>query len=118
MRQRIDPHLLAWIAAKNVIYPGRRLIARYFHDRHARFDRRAGIRTAGPVSLRELGLSPETSVRYEASPIGFFHSLIRKLDIDYSRTVFIDLGSGKAQVGHHLKKEHANSIPYGMEGGS
>ena len=98
MRQRIDPHLLAWIAAKNVIYPGRRLIARYFHDRHARFDRRAGIRTAGPVSLRELGLSPETSVRYEASPIGFFHSLIHKLDIDYSRTVFIDLGSGKGRV--------------------
>ena len=98
MRQRIDPHLLAWIAAKNVIYPGRRLIARYFHDRHARFDRRAGIRTAGPVSLRELGLSPETSVRYEASPVGFFHSLIHKLDIDYSRTVFIDLGSGKGRV--------------------
>jgi hypothetical protein len=22
------------------------------------------------------------------------------------------------QVGHHLKKEHANSIPYGIEGGS
>jgi len=27
----------------------------------------------------------------EASPIGFFHSLIRKLDIDYSRTVFIGI---------------------------
>jgi len=89
---------LAWIAAKNVVYPGRRLIARHFHGRHARFDRRAGIRTAGPVSLRELGLSAQTSVRYEASPIGFFHSLIRKLDIDYSSTVFIDLGSGKGSA--------------------
>ena len=89
---------LAWIAAKNVIYPGRRVIARYFHDRHARFDRRAGIRTSGPVSLKELGLSADTSVRYEATPISFFHSLVRKLDIDYPRTVFIDLGSGKGRV--------------------
>ena len=91
MPQRIDLRFLAWVVAKNVIYPGRRLIARYFHRRHARFDRRAGIRTTGSVSLQELGLSAKTSVRYEATPISFFHSLIRKLDIDYSRTVFIGI---------------------------
>jgi hypothetical protein len=27
-------------------------------------------------------------------------------------------GTSSTQVGHFLKKEHANSIPYGMEGGS
>lgn len=52
----------------------------------------------GRVTLRELGLSPEKSVGYEATPVNFFHSVLAKLAIDYPRTVFIDFGSGKGRT--------------------
>jgi hypothetical protein len=90
--------LLLWIALKNAVHPFRRLITRQLQRRHLRFDRRAGVHTAGRVTLQELGLSPEKSVRYEATPISFFHSLLAKLPIDYTRTVFIDFGSGKGRT--------------------
>jgi hypothetical protein len=84
----------SWIALKSAVHPFRRLITRHLQRRPLRFDRRAGVHTAGRVTLEELGLSPEKSVRYEATPISFFHSLLGKLPIDYARTVFIDFGSG------------------------
>lgn len=83
---------------KNAVHPFRRLITRQLQRRHLRFDRRAGVHTAGRVTLQELGLSPDKSVRYEATPISFFHSLIARLPIDYSRTAFIDFGSGKGRT--------------------
>ena len=62
------------------------------------FDRRAGVHTMGRVTVEELGLSPEKSVRYEATPVSFFHSAVSKLALDYSTTVFIDFGSGKGRT--------------------
>lgn len=91
-------HRVVWIAAKNVVYPFRRLITRHLQRQHARFDRDAGIHTTGRVTLDELGLSPDKSTRYEATPIHFFHSLLTKLHLDYQGTVFVDFGSGKGRT--------------------
>jgi Acetyltransferase (GNAT) domain len=96
--QRMSLRLFLWIAMKNAVHPFRRLITWQLECRHRRFDRRAGVHTAGRVTLQELGLSPEKSVRYEATPISFFHSLLAKLPIDYPRTVFVDFGSGKGRT--------------------
>jgi len=52
----------------------------------------------GRVTVQELGLSPEKSVRYEATPVNFFHSVVSKLALDYPATVFIDFGSGKGRT--------------------
>jgi len=94
----MSARLLLWIAVKNVIHPFRRLLSRYRHRRNARFDRRAGVDTSGRVSLEELGLNPDTSTRYEATPIKFFLSVLAKISIDYPRTVFVDLGCGKGRT--------------------
>src|SRR5690349_8562835 len=87
-----------WAAAKNALHPFRGLIGWYLRRRHTRFDRRNGVCTTGKVSLQELGLTGERSVRYEATPIRFFHSVIARLNIDYQSTVFIDFGSGKGRM--------------------
>jgi Acetyltransferase (GNAT) domain len=94
----MSPRPLLWIALKNAVHPFRRLITRKLQRRHLRFDQRAGVHTTGRVTLEELGLSPDKSVRYEATPVGFFHSLLGKLPVDYSKTVFIDFGSGKGRT--------------------
>jgi SAM-dependent methyltransferase len=91
-------HHVVRIAAKNVVYPFRRLITRHLQHQHARFDRDAGIHTTGTVTLDELGLSPDESTRYGATPIHFFHSLLTKLHLSYQRTVFVDFGSGKGRT--------------------
>ena|SRR5271155_2416801 len=90
--------LLAWIVAKNAVHPFRSLITSHLQRRHALFDRRAGVQTMGRVTVQELGLSPDHSVRYEATPVSFFHSVLAKLALDYRRTVFIDFGSGKGRT--------------------
>jgi len=95
---RTSPRLLIRIAVKNAIHPFRRLITWRLQLQHARFDRRAGVRTTGKVTLQELGLSPTSSHSYEATPISFFHSVLRKLSSEYRRTVFVDLGCGKGRT--------------------
>lgn len=94
----MSARLFFWRAVKTAIHPFRRLIARYLQWRHERFDRQTGVYTAGRVPLRELGLSPEKSVGYEATPIHFFRSVLVKLSLDYPSTVFIDLGCGKGRT--------------------
>jgi len=89
---------LLWIAAKSAINPFRFLVSRHLQRRHARFDRQTGISTTGRVTIEELGLSSDRSVRYEATPISFFHSLLRKLPLDYPNTTFIDFGCGKGRT--------------------
>lgn len=94
----MTPRLFLWIAAKNAIHPFRRLLALHRQRRNALFDRQAKVHTAGRVTLQELRLSPEKSDRYEATPIGFFHSVLAKLAFDYPKTVFIDLGCGMGRT--------------------
>lgn len=98
MYQAKSLRLLVWIVAKNAVHPFRSLITSHLQRRHALFDRRAGVQTMGRVTVQELGLSPENSVRYEATPVGFFHSVLSKLAVDYRNTVFIDFGSGKGRT--------------------
>jgi len=90
--------LLGWIAVKNVIHPFRRLITWRLRHHHARFDRRMGVSTIGTLTVEELGLSPDHSHRYNATPLKFFHSVLKKLSLDYSKAVFIDLGCGKGRT--------------------
>jgi len=97
-RRRMNLQLLFWLAVKNAIRPFRRLISGYLYRRHARFDRKAGVNTTGVVTLDELGLSPDRSVRYEATPINFFHSVLASLHLNYPTTVFVDLGCGKGRT--------------------
>jgi SAM-dependent methyltransferase len=98
MSQAKSLRLLVWIVAKNAVHPFRSLITSRLQCRHALFDRRAGVQTMGRVTVQELGLSPEHSVRYEATPVSFFHSVLSKLAIDYRRTVFVDFGCGKGRT--------------------
>jgi len=63
------------------------------------------VLTGEPASIRweesqfkSWGFSPEKSVRYEATPVSFFHSAVSKLALDYPKTVFIDFGSGKGRT--------------------
>ena len=93
-----SPRLFLWIVAKNAVHPFRRLLSRHRQRGNARFDRQAGVRTNGKMTVEELGLSPVHSHGYEATPINFFHSVLAKLSTDYKRTVFIDLGCGKGRT--------------------
>ena len=94
----MSPRLLLWIAAKNAVHPFRRLITRRLRLQHERFDRQAGVRTIGTLTVEALGLSALDSHRYDATPIRFFRSLLGKLSLDYANTVFIDLGCGKGRT--------------------
>jgi SAM-dependent methyltransferase len=94
----MSPRLLLWIAAKNAVHPFRRLITRRLRHQHERFDRQAGVRTVGTVTVEALGLSALHSHRYDATPIRFFRSLLGKLALDYANTAFIDLGCGKGRT--------------------
>jgi SAM-dependent methyltransferase len=94
----MSPRLLLWIAAKNAVYPFRRLITRHLRRQHKSFDRQAGVRTVGTVTVEALGLSALDSHRYDATPIRFFRSLLGKLALDYANTIFIDLGCGKGRT--------------------
>jgi SAM-dependent methyltransferase len=94
----MSPRRFLWIATKNAIHPFRRLLSWHRQRRNEQFDRRVGVRTSGTVSLEDLGLSPEKSIRYEATPIRFFHAVLGKLRLDYPKTVFIDLGCGKGRA--------------------
>ena len=94
----MSPRLLLWIAAKNAAHPFRRLITRRLRRRHERFDRQAGVRTVGTMTVEALGLSALDSHRYDATPIRFFRSLLGKLALDYANTIFIDLGCGKGRT--------------------
>jgi len=94
----VRSRLLLWIAVKNAVHPFRRLITRYLKRRHEKFDRQAGVCTAGTVTVEALGLSARDSHRYDATPVGFFRSLLAKLAVDYENTVFVDLGSGKGRT--------------------
>ena len=96
--QTMSPRLFLWIAAKNAIHPFRGLLSWHRQRRNTRFDRQAGVRTTGRMTLQELGLSPAKSNRYEATPIGFFHAILGKLRLDYPQTIFIDLGCGKGRT--------------------
>jgi SAM-dependent methyltransferase len=89
---------LTWILTKNAIHPFRRFLSYYRRYRHRSFDRRARVHTTEPVKLQDLGLLPDRSVRYEPTPIAFFHSTLAKLDLVYPTTVFIDLGCGKGRT--------------------
>jgi SAM-dependent methyltransferase len=97
-RDKLPLRSLLWITAKSAISPFRFVVSRHLQRRHARFDRQIGICTTGRVTVEELGLSPDRSVRYEATPIAFFHSLLRKLPLDYPNTTFIDFGCGKGRT--------------------
>jgi CelD/BcsL family acetyltransferase involved in cellulose biosynthesis len=97
-RKKLPLRSFLWIATKSAINPFRRLVSQHLQRRHARFDQQIGIRTTGRVTIEELGLSPDHSVRYEATPIAFFESLLRKLSLDYANTTFIDLGCGKGRT--------------------
>jgi SAM-dependent methyltransferase len=87
-----------WLAIKNALRPFRRLISGYLYRRHAHFDRKLGICTIGGTTLDEPGLSPDRLVRHEAAPITFFCSILARLHLDYSTTVFVDLGCGKGRT--------------------
>jgi len=65
------------------------------------YDWRHNVRTCGDVSVASLGDVGENvdhAAPYMPSHPKFLDSIIRNLGIDYSRYVFVDLGSGKGRV--------------------
>jgi SAM-dependent methyltransferase len=65
-----------------------------------RFDQRFAVDTAGLLELPELQSDPrfQHSRRYEPSPQPIFIQMLRQLDVDYSKFVFIDFGCGKGKA--------------------
>ena len=93
---------VAWAvrgAAKTAIHPFRGLISKQMRRAHERFDRRSGILTSGNASRAELGLSAD-SHRYAPTPVRFFRSILRTLDLDEENTTLVDLGSGQGAGAH------------------
>jgi len=65
------------------------------------YDWRHNVSTCGDVSvanLGEVGSNFDHAAPYAPSHPTFLQDLIRRLDIDYPRYDFIDLGSGKGRV--------------------
>ena len=72
---------------------------RVFADR--RFDRKYGIDTRGIVRLRSLDINinqKKTAYWYEPTPIPALKFMFKMLEIDHSKYIFIDFGSGKGRV--------------------
>lgn len=66
-----------------------------------RFDREFGIETAGRLAPEELDVSGGSVVHsshYEAVYPGPFIDLMAQLPIDFERSLFIDVGSGKGRA--------------------
>src|SRR5271165_1220782 len=96
-RRRLNARLLGWFAVKNAMYPFRGVISGYLRRRHVRFDRKLGICTIGSATSDEIDSSRASSVR-QGVPINFFRSILASLHLDYSTTVFVDLGCGKGRT--------------------
>ena len=64
------------------------------------FDRRFGVDTAGSIFLPELQSDPrfKNSLYYDPTPRSLFFRMLRQLDVDYSRFVFVDFGCGKGKA--------------------
>ena len=65
-----------------------------------RFDRKRGVDTAGLFRLPELESDPrfKYSEVYDPTPAAIFSRLMRRINVDLSRFVFIDFGCGKGKV--------------------
>jgi SAM-dependent methyltransferase len=65
------------------------------------FDCWHDVDTRGVIRLRDLGIDDpalEHAANYGGTHPGLFRRLLNSLDIDYSRYVFVDLGSGKGKA--------------------
>jgi SAM-dependent methyltransferase len=63
-----------------------------YHERHL------GVRTAGRVSLAELGITNPDSALYVPSDYASIYRAFRHLTIEPDRDVFLDFGSGLGRV--------------------
>jgi hypothetical protein len=69
--------------------------------REVRFDLLHGVRTGGRERLETLDLATANDIqkrRYEGIDPKLFNRILKNLGIDYSKFVFIDLGSGKGRA--------------------
>jgi hypothetical protein len=65
------------------------------------YDRSFGIETAGVHQANELSIPSENArfaSEYAATPRHVFRRALTSLEIDFSRFVFVDLGSGKGRI--------------------
>jgi SAM-dependent methyltransferase len=76
------------------------LCQRWTLYRDARFDQRFAVDTAGILYLPELQSDPRFrySNGYAPTPRSRFRRMMRRLDVDYSKFLFIDFGCGKGRV--------------------
>ena len=69
---------------------------RQFTER--REERRLSIDTGGNVQLKDLGITDERFVSYEASRFNHFHRLMRAAGLQNFDGAFLDIGSGKGRA--------------------
>jgi|GEM_PF-874811 len=62
-----------------------------------RFDRRFAVDTAGVAVIPEIHSDPRFS-GYSPTPSDRFFQMLRQVDVDYTRFVFIDFGCGKGKA--------------------
>lgn len=62
-----------------------------------RFDRRFGVDTAGVLILPEIHSDPQFR-GYSPTPHSRFFRLLRQIDVDYTRFIFVDFGCGKGKA--------------------
>jgi SAM-dependent methyltransferase len=76
------------------------LSCRWRHYRNELFDRRFEVDTAGTLILPELQSDPlfKYGNAYAPTPRSLFFRMLRKLEVDYSKFLFIDFGCGKGKA--------------------
>ena len=77
-----------------------RLLWPYLHCLNKIFDWRFSVDTSGNFSLLELETDPrfKDSSRYDPTVGCRFFRMLRQLDVDYSKFVFVDFGCGKGKA--------------------
>lgn len=91
------------LVAHNLKYSTKKLSVAEFRARREehKFDRKFGIKTSSVREMGDLDVPIELArhgVRYEPSAKEYVIQMIGLLDIEFSRYVFVDYGSGKGRV--------------------
>jgi len=78
-----------------LIYFIERFLGRLSDDN---FDKKHGVSTSGNLTLEQLGINDPYSIVYVPTHERVMKHVLKNLDIDHSKYVFVDLGCGKGRA--------------------
>jgi SAM-dependent methyltransferase len=108
----------SWVAEQT---PARRLANERRQAANTEFDRAFGVDTGGVIGLEQFAIAdPSVAFGNRYQPIYHidFESIMRPLGLDYSKYIFIDLGSGKGRallLASHLPFQRIIGVEFSQE---